>query len=176
MFVTEATLAARSDLGSLGQVEHFRAGQTLRFGEVSVETIPTPHDGVDGSAFVIAAEGRRLGVLTDLGHVFDELPDVVASLDAVLIESNYDPELLRRSSYPPSVQNRIRGRRGHLSNGEAAEVLARHGSRLKWAAIGHLSESNNRPSLAMDSARSAAAGRFPIHLAGRDDWTGPFEL
>ena len=176
MFVTTATLGARDDLGALGIVEYFRAGQTLRFNGVSVETIPTPHDGVDGCGFVIAAEGKRLGVLTDLGHVFHELPDVIASLDAVLLESNYDPELLRRSSYPPSVQNRIRGQGGHLSNGEAAALLARHGRRLRWAAVGHLSEKNNRPSLAVESARSAVRGRFPIHLAGRDDWTGPFEL
>ncbi|MCE9545941.1 MAG: MBL fold metallo-hydrolase, partial [Planctomycetia bacterium] len=100
--ITKNTLAAarsRCDLGGVNNIQPFAAGEKLQFGHVTVETVPTPHDAVEGVAFVIDDGRRRLGVLTDLGHVFSGLADVVASLDAVLIESNYDPDMLARGSY-----------------------------------------------------------------------------
>jgi phosphoribosyl 1,2-cyclic phosphodiesterase len=57
-------------------------------------SIATPHDGVDGVVFVVDDGRHRLGILTDLGHVFDDLEEIVRSLDAVLLESNYDPDML----------------------------------------------------------------------------------
>ena len=73
MHVTEPTLEAglrRHNLGRLGTVEHFRAGERIDLGDVIVETIPTPHDAADGCGFVISAEGKRLGLLTDLARIF----------------------------------------------------------------------------------------------------------
>ena len=77
-----------------------------------METIPTPHDAEDGVVFVVDDGKCRLGILTDLGHVFDGLGDVIASLDAVLLESNYDPEMLANGRYPESLKQRIPGRTG----------------------------------------------------------------
>ena len=124
--VTEPTLEAAGrykSLGKLDDVTFFQAGQCLASNGVRIETIPTPHDGVDGVGFVIDDGDSRLGILTDLGHMFDELIDVVRSLDAVVLESNYDPQMLARGSYPEFLQARIRGDGGHLSNEEAAMVL-----------------------------------------------------
>ena len=95
----------------------------MQFGKVVVETIPTPHDGADGVVFVVDDGKHRLGILTDLGHVFDGLADVIASLDAVLLESNYDPEMLANCSRPESLKKRIAGPGGHISNFEAAECF-----------------------------------------------------
>jgi phosphoribosyl 1,2-cyclic phosphodiesterase len=86
VYVTPATLESgfeRHGLGHLSDVRYFRAGDMLRFGDVFVQTIRTMHDGADGSAFAVSSGGRRLGILTDLGHVFGELREVVSSLDAV---------------------------------------------------------------------------------------------
>ena len=107
--------AARYGLGEIAALCHFRSGQTLRFGKVAVETIPTPHDGADGVAFVVDDGRRRLGILTDLGHVFHGLAEILESLDAVLLESNYDPEMLTRGPYPVWLKERIRGPGGHIS-------------------------------------------------------------
>jgi phosphoribosyl 1,2-cyclic phosphodiesterase len=168
--ITPDTLdAARSThrLGQLGQIESFQAGARLDFGQVAVETIPTPHDGADGVAFVIDDGRCRLGILTDLGHVFDGLDAAVSSLDAVLIESNYDPEMLDSGPYPPFLRHRIRGQGGHLSNGEAAELLHRAGGRLQWACLAHLSEHNNIPALALRTHREILGGRVPLYMASR---------
>jgi phosphoribosyl 1,2-cyclic phosphodiesterase len=86
--------AKRWALGQISDLRHFAAGEAMRFGKVTVETIPTPHDAEDGVVLVVDDAQHRLGILTDLGHVFNGLDDVIASLDAVLLESNYDPDML----------------------------------------------------------------------------------
>ena len=173
--ITTKTLRAarvRHELGQLGKICHFQSGSTLQFGSVSVETIPTAHDGTDGVAFVVDDGDRRLGILTDLGHVFDGLEDVIGSLDAVLLESNYDSDLLERGPYSNSLKARIRGPGGHLSNLEAAELLSRAASgRLKWACLAHLSEQNNHPDVACQTHRKIYRNQFELYVAGRYDAT-----
>lgn len=169
IYITPMTLqkAERENkLGKLSNVTHFLAGEELQFGKVSVKTIPTPHDAVDGAAFVISSGGKKLGILTDLGHVFKELFDVMPSLDAVFIESNYDPEMLAGGPYPAFLKKRIRGPQGHLSNRESAELL-RSGVKLKWACLAHLSESNNNPRVALKTHLEIAGNRLTFYTAGR---------
>jgi phosphoribosyl 1,2-cyclic phosphodiesterase len=170
LYVTPPTLEAgmAQNLGRLGDIRFFQAGATLHFGAASVETIRTPHDGADGVAFVVQARRRRLGILTDLGHLFEGLAETMATLDAVFLESNFDPEMLERGGYPDFLKRRIRGPRGHISNGEAAGLLHTAApDRLQWACLAHLSEQNNDPALARETHRRKLADRFPLHIAGR---------
>jgi phosphoribosyl 1,2-cyclic phosphodiesterase len=180
VYITRQTLqTARVSckLGKLTDIREFQAGGAIRFGQVVVETIPTPHDGVDGVVFVVDDGQRRLGIMTDLGHPFDGLETVLCSLDAVLLESNYDPELLANGSYPDFLKERIRGPHGHLSNLECAELLAAaFDRRLRWACLGHLSEENNTPELALRTQREVVGERFPVYLAGRYQATPIFEV
>ena len=171
VYVTVPTLAAArrwNNLGRLTDVRFFESGSTLTFGRVTVETIPTPHDSEDGVVFVVDDGMRRLGVLTDLGHVFTELPDVLRTLDAVLLESNYDPQLLASGPYPEFLKQRIRGPGGHLSNEEAAGLLDHaFRGRLRWACLAHLSEQNNEPKLALRAHQRVFGDNFPVHVASR---------
>ena len=170
LYMTRQTLEAgkTQKLGRLATVRFFQAGASIDFGSVSVKTIPTPHDGADGVAFVVEARGRRLGILTDLGHLFAGLAETIGTLDAVFLESNFDPELLDRGLYPDFLKRRIRGPGGHLSNGEAAGLLQTAApDRLQWACLAHLSEQNNDPDLARETHRRKLADRFPLHVAGR---------
>lgn len=169
VYITPNTLyeAERDNrLGKLNNVNYFLAGGKIQFGKVSIQTIPTPHDAADGAAFVISSEGKRLGILTDLGHVFEELYPVIASLDAVFIESNYDPAMLAAGRYPAFLKQRIQGPRGHLSNGESAELL-QAGAKLKWACLAHLSENNNHPQVALKTHFEIVGSRFTYHTASR---------
>jgi phosphoribosyl 1,2-cyclic phosphodiesterase len=181
LYVTPQTLAAalsRCDLGKLSDVRHFRSCDKLRFGEVLVHAVPTPHDGADGSAFIVEAGRKRLGVLTDLGHVFKDLVHLVSSLDAVFLESNYDPDMLADGPYPAYLKQRIRGPRGHLSNLEAAELLRRavDAGRLRWACLSHLSEQNNHPDVAMRTHRAILGQEFDLHTAHRYQATEIFTI
>ncbi len=142
-----------------------------------METIPTPHDAEDGVVFVVDDGKHRLGILTDLGHVFAGLGEVVASLDAVLLESNYDPEMLANGPYSDWLKKRIAGPAGHISNFEAAELLNMAASkRMKWACLGHLSQDNNTPKLALATHRRILGDRLPLFVATRYEAGGVMEV
>lgn len=181
IFITQQTLDAvrrHRNPGKLSDVQLFNAGETIEFGDVQVHTIPTPHDSVDGVVFVVEHEDKRVGILTDLGHVFPGLKDVLFSLDAVVIESNYDHKMLETGFYPERLKRRIRGPGGHISNDESAVLLrdASFFNRLKWACLCHLSEENNHPELAVETHRQIIGDRFPIHVASRDSVSQVFEV
>jgi phosphoribosyl 1,2-cyclic phosphodiesterase len=160
--------ANRYGLGLIEDLRHFEARETLQFGQVTVETVSTPHDGVDGVVFVVDDGKHRLGILTDLGHVFSDLPDVIRSLDAVVLESNYDPKMLANGPYPEFLKERIEGPGGHISNLEAAEVLKSNAStHMQWVCLAHLSQDNNTPALALKTHHRIFGKRLPIFVATR---------
>ena len=171
LYVTKKTLDAaikRHPLGKIHDVRYFQCDGVIDFKEVSVQAIPTPHDSADGAAFVIASGNKRLGIMTDLGHVFNGLGDVLSTLDAVFLESNYDPDMLAKGHYPAFLKRRIQGPEGHLSNIESAELLRDAASgNLRWACLAHLSEQNNNPSLAIQTHRRIIHSRFPLYIASR---------
>jgi len=179
LYVTPRTLAAatsRKPLGKLTDIRHFHSSGLIRLGGVTVQAISTPHDGEDGAVFIVSAGGKRLGIMTDLGHVFKDLLQLVASLDAVFLESNYDPDMLANGPYPPHLKSRIKGPRGHISNHEAAELLCRAttGGRLRWACLAHLSEQNNHPDVALKTHRGVLGRSLELAVADRYKVSGVF--
>ncbi|HXX58205.1 MAG TPA: MBL fold metallo-hydrolase [Thermodesulfovibrionales bacterium] len=174
LYMTRRTLDSAQRMHGLGRlldVRHFSAGEVLRFGAASIQTIPTPHDGADGAAFVVASHEKRLGILTDLGHAFEGLSSIISSLDAIFLESNYDPDMLSSGRYPSFLKRRIQGPGGHLSNSEAAQLLLA-GHSLKWACLAHLSEQNNNPLLALETHRRVLGKSLPLFTASRYRATG----
>lgn len=166
--LTEPTwAAARHTFGEKTPWSRFRAGETLRFGGLSLETVPTPHDAADGVVFVATDGQVRLGILTDFGCCM-WLPGVIETLDAVYIESNYDEIMLRDGPYPASLKRRIAGPGGHISNEESAALVAANGARLRWACLAHLSASNNRPDVALATHRARYGDALPLSVAPRD--------
>lgn len=170
IYMTEKTFEAakwQHRLGRISDLRFFKAGDVIKIGAATVETIPTPHDAEDGAVFVISSGSKRLGILTDLGHVFDGLDNLVSNLDAVFIESNYDPRMLINGPYPRNLKERIQGLHGHISNIEAAELIARAGRRLKWSCLAHLSEQNNSPDVALRTHLSIVPASIPVYVASR---------
>ena len=178
VYVTRRTLAASQrylKVGKMERVRIFTAGSSLSFGDVIVHSIPTPHDSAEGLAYVVEDDQHRVGILTDLGHAFDGLRDVLRSLDAVIIESNYDHRMLRDGAYPPRLKKRISGSGGHLSNDDSALLLKDalqqsedvESPRLRWACLCHLSEDNNCPEKALQTHRDTLGEEFPIYVASR---------
>ena len=180
VYITRRTLLAVQRYQNVGKMERIRlftAGSSQSFGHVTVHTIPTPHDSVDGVAFVIEDAQHRVGILTDLGHAFAGLKDVLQSLDGVVIESNYDNEMLDNGPYPEHLKRRIKGDGGHLSNLDSAMLLKEHcNGRLKWACLCHLSEENNQPELARQTHLQILGETIPIHVAWRDRVSDLLEL
>lgn len=169
--------ANRWPLGKLGAVHYFRSGESVVVGDATVTSVRTPHDAADGVAYVVESEGKRLGILTDLGHAFDGLAPLLTTLDAAYLEANYDPDLLEDGEYPYFVKERIRGSAGHLSNDDAAALIDECGTdRLRWLTLVHLSADNNHPELALGAARAVVGPNYPLHLAPRDRVSPMLEL
>ncbi|MHC4872519.1 MAG: MBL fold metallo-hydrolase [Planctomycetota bacterium] len=139
-------------------IRTFKPGDNLCLGGFQIKTLSTPHDAEDSIAVVLQRGDTRLGIFTDLGHCFDGMRKIITELDAVIIESNYDPDMLDKcAKYPESVKARIRGSRGHLSNLESAKLIKDHASsRLKFIILSHLSENNNMPDIALDTHKKIA--------------------
>jgi phosphoribosyl 1,2-cyclic phosphodiesterase len=178
VYITPRTLdssTGKFDLGKLNNINYFTAGEEIIFDNVSVQTIPTPHDAVDSTVFVISSGNKRLGIMTDLGHVFRDLSAIIPTLDGIFIESNYDPEMLANGPYPSFLKQRISGPKGHLSNREAAELLLT-GGRLKWACLSHLSNNNNEPEAALQTHREIVGDHLDLITASRFAPTGILSL
>ncbi len=152
-------------------------GTTLAFARLTVRAVAVPHDAARPLAFVLAAAGATFGHATDIGHLARPLVEALRGCDAILLESNYDPVLLRDGPYPWSLKERILGPRGHLSNGDVARLVEKGlGAECRQIVLAHLSRRNNHPELALQAAEEALsrAGRRGVRLtvanASGSDW------
>lgn len=136
---------------------------STRVGEVRVHAFETPHDSRAsvGYRFELLDQDVKVsvGYATDIGHVSDTLCRELAGCEAVVLESNHDVDLLMEGPYPYELKRRVRGRLGHLSNRECAELaagLAQQGT--THFLLAHLSEENNRPELALRETSASLQG------------------
>jgi phosphoribosyl 1,2-cyclic phosphodiesterase len=179
IWMTAGTFQKMQTSGRLGRVSEprlFNGGETLQFGSVKVETLPTTHDAPEGVCFIVDGGTSRLGVMTDLGSQFLGLKAAIATLDGICLESNYDPEMLANGIYSDELKQRIQGDQGHLSNAEAAELILKSGKRLRWACLGHLSDKNNCPEVALETHRRILGKNFPLYIATRHAVSDVLEL
>ncbi len=134
-------------------------------GAIEVLPFTVPHDAREPVQYLLSDGARRLGVLTDLGTSTAHVEATLSGCDALVLETNHDPELLRAGGYPKWLKDRIGGPFGHLSNPAAGKLLAAlDRSRLQHVICAHLSQQNNRP----DLARAALA----CALGCAQDWVG----
>jgi phosphoribosyl 1,2-cyclic phosphodiesterase len=142
----------------LAGYEAVAPGETRTIGRLTVKALPVPHDAASPLAFVVSTGGVSLGHATDLGHLSRGLVEAFRGCDALLVESNYDPALLRDGPYPWSLKERILGPLGHLANGDVSRLLERGlGARCRRVVLAHLSRKNNHPELAEMAAEQALA-------------------
>ncbi len=128
----------------------FETGGSFEVGDVTVDTFSVPHDASDPIGFLLRTAEGQIGFLTDLGHATKLILQRLQSANVLLLETNYDLELLRDDPRRPwSVKQRIASRHGHLSNEAAAHVTEQLVSaHLRRVYLGHLSSDCNRPEIA----------------------------
>jgi len=165
---TRGTYAAAAfGATELAGYDVLEAGASRRVGALTVTTIRVPHDAAGPLAFVVECDGHAIGHATDLGHIGPGLVKAFRACDAVLVESNYDPGMLRDGPYPWSLKERILGAYGHLSNGDVGRYLASGlGDACRTVVLAHLSQKNNHPELARMAAEEALRrrGRSEVRL------------
>lgn len=155
---------------------------------MEVRAFPTPHDTEESVGYRVRGD-RVFALATDMGCVTAEVEEGLLGADAVLIEANHDPELLREGPYPYYLKRRILSNRGHLSNGDCAALAARLAASGTGSIIlGHLSRENNTPALAFRTVSAALEGSgaalyvapagepFTLEIGGERDAHGEAHL
>jgi phosphoribosyl 1,2-cyclic phosphodiesterase len=130
-----------------------------------LEIFPCPisHDAVDPVGFIFQYEGVRVSQVTDLGYVTELVACEVKGSHLLLVESNHDPQMLKMSQYPWELKQRIMGRRGHLSNQAAADLVQRAVTeKTEQVILTHLSAENNLPDIALMTTLQKLDGLVPV--------------
>ncbi|MCL2637110.1 MAG: MBL fold metallo-hydrolase [Oscillospiraceae bacterium] len=145
--LTENSVASCANLYELSEL----ASAPLYF---EIKAFSTPHDSAESVGFTLEKDEQKIAYCTDLGIITSEVRDALRGCNTVFLESNYEPELLRKNAkYPAFLKRRISSDIGHLSNKDCAEFLAElvgHGTTR--IILGHLSRENNKPEIAYESA------------------------
>ncbi|NEX59913.1 MBL fold metallo-hydrolase [Noviherbaspirillum galbum] len=165
--------AARRDADGV-EVSLCRDGEAFSIGDLLLLPYTVPHDAREPLQYVASDGARRLGVLTDAGHVTPYLVETLGGCDALLLECNHDLEMLANSTYPPSLRRRIGGKFGHLSNASSTDILrSLDKSRLKTVIGAHLSKQNNTPQLAQAALEEGIGGMaIALRIACQEEGFG----
>jgi phosphoribosyl 1,2-cyclic phosphodiesterase len=151
VWLTHGTLGAKpAAFAGITEIHEFDAHQLFAIGDMEIQPYPVPHDAAEPVQFVFSDGIKRLGVLTDVGCGTPHITRMLSVCHALVLECNHDSDMLRDGDYPYSLKQRVGGRFGHLSNREAADILASlDNSCLQHIVAAHLSVSNNKPALAV---------------------------
>jgi len=139
--------------GKLPHLEIFstHSGSFL-IGDIKVVPFTVPHDAAEPCQYTFYYDDRCLGILTDLGSITPNVISSLESVDALLLECNHDPQMLKEGPYPLSLQVRVGGDYGHLNNQQSAQLLKNiDHKKLQHLVVGHISEKNNTHELARSS-------------------------
>ncbi|UUX91631.1 MBL fold metallo-hydrolase [Methanoplanus endosymbiosus] len=137
--------------------ETIKTGEMKKVGDFEVEAFSTYHDAMDPCGYRIKYGDLTFALCTDTGKTDDRIGSYLGSADALVLESNHCPEMLKNGPYPVFLKARIADeKRGHLSNAAAAECITKYCRNSEEIILAHLSEENNRPEIALESAQNAA--------------------
>lgn len=144
-------------------------------GDLNIISFPIPHDAACPCGYNILNSGKKISIATDIGHISSDIMPYLENSCFALIESNYDTEVLRYSSYPARLKARISGPNGHLSNSTCGKLIGHlMKSGLNSVMLGHLSKENNFPELAYETVieelhnSNIDSSKINVTVANRD--------
>ena len=147
-------------------------GSSVSVESMKITAFETPHDSLGSVCFRIEDEETALGYATDIGHLTPNVRKCLLGCENVVIESNYDSEMLKNGPYPYTIKKRIMGNNGHLSNFDCSNFLPELvNSGTKNFVLAHLSKTNNKPHIAFAESRGVlnSKGIFVDGSKGKSD-------
>ena len=155
--VTLQVLKHQGDIPEHVETVAMNINNIITCGDCEIKAFPTMHDAEGSCGYQIhTSDNKYCAVCTDLGIVTPEVKQALRGCDMVLLEANYEPDMLWQGAYPFELKQRITSQYGHLSNQDSAELakeLIRSGTTRLL--LGHLSPNNNTPELAVLAVTSA---------------------
>lgn len=149
---TWETMQDKKEKISKENILYFTNNKPFTLNDVTILPFDIPHDAANPCGFTISDNESKLSIATDIGHMTTSIIDNIKNSNFLLLEANYEPDVLKCSTYPFHLKERIASPIGHLSNIEAGKTinyLADFG--VKNIMLGHLSNENNFPELAYKS-------------------------
>ncbi|MEM7564842.1 MAG: MBL fold metallo-hydrolase [Pseudomonadota bacterium] len=151
------------------------ADHPVTIGALEIHPITVPHDANEPLQFVFREVNgaKQLGILTDTGHITSHIVKAYDQLDGLLLEFNYDPQMLQNGPYPMGLKQRVGGKHGHLSNLQSVELLQKiDTSRLSCLIAAHISENNNATAIVSDLIAGLSDVPVPVlaHQEEGFDW------
>lgn len=150
--------------------------EKFMIGDIEILPFSIPHDAADPCGFTLFSNNKKISIATDIGHMTGDIVKQIDGSEFVLLEANYDTEVLKYTKYPFKLKERIAGPTGHLSNkmaGQTINYLINSG--LKKAMLGHLSKESNFPELAYQTvineiiANGTSVDNFSLSVADRNE-------
>lgn len=164
IYGTYETLKAVHEHKSTGEIDQslyrpIKADEPFCINSLTVKPFATSHDAADPVCYTFYSDDKKVAVATDLGEYDDYIISNLKDSDVILLEANYDKNMLQVGPYPYYLKQRIIGSKGHLSNVHTGQLLRSIISdRLKYIFLGHLSKENNFPELAYETVKVELAG------------------
>lgn len=169
VYGTRGTLS-KVDVHNCNFVE-IECGTPINVVDLVVHPIAVPHDALEPSQFVIANANRRIGILSDIGCVTEEVIKHYSQCDSLFVEANHDLDMLWNGPYQYSLKARITSDNGHLSNEQAAEFVGRvQHDGMQSLVLGHLSQENNLPEIVYECFRELE-GIMDVRIATQREGT-----
>ncbi|PIE57167.1 MAG: MBL fold metallo-hydrolase [Desulfobulbus propionicus] len=152
--------AAEPKVGKLHERREFATGEAFQFRDLLIHPFAISHDTADPVGFRISDGHSSLGYCTDTGRITRLIEYHLTGCDALVLECNHDPKMLREGPYPLALQQRVISSQGHLANSDALHCAAtlKARGRLHLLVMAHLSEVNNHPDIVRQEAE-AVLGR-----------------
>lgn len=172
---TWASMPKQKDKISEQNQKLFTINERFEINDLVIKPFSIPHDAANPCGFNILKENKKLSIATDIGHITKDILNNLEGSSLLMLEANYDPEILKCCSYPYRLKTRISGDNGHLSNEMAGKVIAYLLNRgLNKVILGHLSKENNFPELAYKTvideliAKNFDENKLSLSVASRD--------
>lgn len=189
VYSTEGTLRGIFNNKSLGNLDEdyfnlISIGETFTIGDIEIKPFETFHDVNEPCGYTFKKGSKKAGIITDTGSYNSKIVDELLDVNALLIESNHDLEMLDNGDYPYFLKERIKSNIGHMSNDTCSELLNRilHKD-MEGIILGHLSKDNNTPDKALDGVKSGidldtyyTSDDFEITVANRHTPSKPVDL
>jgi phosphoribosyl 1,2-cyclic phosphodiesterase len=138
-----------------GSRRYIEKGETIKLLDFQITAFPVSHDGTDNVGYTIQYNDKRFTIATDLGYINEHAASHIVLANYLVIEANYDEDMLLKGPYPQHLKQRILGEKGHLSNIAAGQFLANnYNDQLEYIYLCHLSKDNNLPEIAYTTIQS----------------------
>lgn len=123
---------------------------------LNIVAFPVHHDAPETIGFHVSYGNKKMTVVTDLGHICETAAAYIKAANLLVIESNYDEQMLVNGQYPHFLKARVKSDHGHLGNHQTAAFLAENISdNLTHICLAHLSKNNNTPEIALQALQQA---------------------